>query len=185
MSEEIKTDEVGPYRLVARMHQGVCKGVVYADGAQAVVLTGVSVYDCYEQIVGWVQTRLKAQALMFQGTVPSDEKMTRAFVRIAPRMHEGQRAMLRAHLSAHDHRITATELAAAAGYRSYEAANLHYGKLGWWLYGEVPTELPEDLRTEAPVYTFALCDGASEDQGWVWTLKPEVARAVVAAGLVA
>ena len=46
------------------------------------------------------------------------------------KINEGQKAMLRAHFSAHNRSITYTELAAAAGYDDYKTANLHYGLLG-------------------------------------------------------
>jgi hypothetical protein len=45
-------------------------------------------------------------------------------------LSEGQRKMLRYHYRAHNRTVTYTELAEAAGYDSYGAANLHYGKLG-------------------------------------------------------
>jgi hypothetical protein len=43
---------------------------------------------------------------------------------------EAQRKMLEFHFKAHNRTVTFTELATAAGYDSYGAANLHYGKLG-------------------------------------------------------
>jgi len=64
---------------------------------------------------------------------PSALEYAEAFGRIT--MSDGQEAMLLAHLNAADHCITATELAEAAGYENYNAANLQYGKLGQMLCG--------------------------------------------------
>ncbi|HUR53716.1 MAG TPA: hypothetical protein VMZ71_06275, partial [Gemmataceae bacterium] len=41
-----------------------------------------------------------------------------------------QRKMLMFHYRAHNRTVTYMELAEAAGYDSYGAANLHYGRLG-------------------------------------------------------
>jgi hypothetical protein len=183
MQEQTKSDEVGPYRLVALPYEGEHYGVVYVAGAKVVTVRGTSVDECFDQILAWTTERLAETARARNGKPPEASELACAFLRIAPRMHDGQRAMLKAHLKAEGRRITAPELAAAADYKGHEAANLHYGRLGWLLYGEVPSDLPGDLRTGAPVYTFALATGSPEPAGWVWTLRPEVAEAALTAGL--
>ncbi|VTU41979.1 MULTISPECIES: hypothetical protein [unclassified Variovorax] len=183
MNETAKSDEVGPYRLVALLYEGEYFGVVYTNGAKALTVKGANLDDCFAQVQAWTSQRLAEKARARNGLVPEVGELTAAFRRIEPRVHDGQRAMLRAHVKAKDRRITATELAAAAEYKGHEAANLHYGRLGWLLYGEVPTDLPESPREGLPVYTFALADGERQGAEWVWTLRPEVAAAAVAAGL--
>ncbi len=100
---------------------------------------------------------------------------------------KSQDAMLHAHLRAPNMCLTATELAAAAGSKHYEAANSQYGKLG--------KKLAEELDWTPPTYdgltiwTFALATGADDTGGpineagptsqqWRWRLRPQVAEAV-------
>ena len=56
-------------------------------------------------------------------------------------MSGGQRAMLRAHYEAPGRKITATQLAQAAGFANFSAANLQYGLLGAMLFAEIPEDL--------------------------------------------
>jgi hypothetical protein len=60
--------------------------------------------------------------------LPSVEDYKIAFE--ALHLSPGQWDMLRAHFLAPNHTITATELADAAGYKSWQGANLQYGLLG-------------------------------------------------------
>ena len=90
--------------------------------------------------------------------------------------------MLRAHLKAVDQRITATELAKAAGYANYSAANLQYGLLGAMLFAEMPIELPKGSNG-SPVMTHAIASeddlrASSKDQ-WIWQMRPYIAAGLV------
>ncbi|RZI60329.1 MAG: hypothetical protein EOP94_01685, partial [Zymomonas sp.] len=61
---------------------------------------------------------------------PPASAYEKAFGRLLPDMPDSYLSMLRAHLSAPDHLLSATQLADAAGYSGYGGANLHYGLLG-------------------------------------------------------
>jgi hypothetical protein len=67
---------------------------------------------------------------------PSAIEYAEAFARLG-RLPPSYEAMLDAHLAAPDYSITATQLAEAAGFENYNAANLHYGKLGEMLSREL------------------------------------------------
>ena len=98
---------------------------------------------------------------------------------------DGHMAMLRAHYNANDQCITATQLAEAAGYSNYGAANLQYGNIGKAIYEELLMALPT-RNDGTPIYTYALAtagDPTSEEEHWVWKLRPEVAAAVEILGL--
>jgi hypothetical protein len=96
--------------------------------------------------------------------------------------------LLRTHLNAPNRCITATLLAQAANYEGYQSANLHYGRVGWLLYGELPTPLPRRLSDGKLIYTCALAEEndqrADDEAQWIWKMRPHIAEALVAAKLV-
>jgi hypothetical protein len=96
--------------------------------------------------------------------------------------NSGQIAMLRAHYSAQDHTLTATQLSRAAGYAGYESANLHYGKLGREL-AEMLEWQPHGNKADDSAWTYALAtdaDEAAREEGqeiaweWRWKMRPEI-----------
>lgn len=120
---------------------------------------------------------------------PSAIEYAEAFDRLG-QLSPSYEAMLDAHLNAPDHCITATELAEAAGFENYNAANLHYGTLGQALANELNFNLPtRDDGT--PISTCSLATDAKEThpQGhersvrgrgpeFVWHLRPQVVEAL-------
>jgi len=93
---------------------------------------------------------------------------------------DGQHKMLAAHYAASGHKLTATELAEAAEYPSYSAANLQYGLLGRTL-GSWMSLKPEKRLDGSPVWTTILALGSpdSPDDGqFEWVMRPELARAL-------
>jgi hypothetical protein len=95
-----------------------------------------------------------------------------AFRSIRGRLSDAHKAMLKAHVNAPRRTLTATDLAAAAGYGSYSAANLQYGFVGKWLHEEILCPLPQ-RADGSKVYTCALAVGDGNDQPeehWRWVL---------------
>lgn len=89
--------------------------------------------------------------------------------------------MLRAHANAADRTLTATELAQAAGYESYEAANAHYGRLGRQVAEFLDVVPPIDRQRGESVWTRVLAYDADEEgaHGHLqWIMHPEVAEAL-------
>lgn len=86
-----------------------------------------------------------------------------------------------AHYKAPDRRITATQLAQAAGFSTYSGANLQYVLLGAMLFAEIPEELPR--RPDGTrVTTFAIATGeypqrSSDSPDLVWELGAHTAEA--------
>ncbi|TCP99560.1 hypothetical protein C8J46_103448 [Sphingomonas sp. PP-F2F-A104-K0414] len=131
---------------------------------------------------------------------PSASVYEAAFALLIPDMPDSYMAMLRAHLAATDHLISATRLAQAAGYTGYEGANLHYGKLGQRIADEIDFDPPrrEDgtkiwtcaiardpsLDTDYPdtVMLDALA-GNFDDLHFEWQMRPQVVTALRALGL--
>lgn len=144
--------------------------------------------------------RLKAEELSERDKegAPSASVYAAAFSSLEP-LHESYRAMLRAHLTAPDHLISASKLAEAAGYANWSAANLHYGKLGYSIADEIGFGPPkrEDgteiwtcaiardpaLDTEFP--DTSLLDGlerAMADGDFEWQMRPQVVEALRSLG---
>ncbi|WP_430417266.1 hypothetical protein [Parasphingorhabdus sp.] len=101
-------------------------------------------------------------------------------------LNDPERLMLRAHYQRPDHVLTASDLAKAAGYESYEVANSIYGKLGRKLAEEMdwnPIEMNEEGR---PIWTYVLAtcsdqqvrNGIVEGEPWEWQMRPELVDAL-------
>ena len=130
---------------------------------------------------------------------PSASVYERAFARLLPEMPDSYIAMLRAHLAAPDHLISATKLADAAGYSGYEGANLHYGKLGQRVADEIRF-VPPRREDGTEIWTCAIARDTSMDTEYPdtsmlealsrnmetlhfeWQMRPQVVQALRALG---
>lgn len=118
----------------------------------------------------------------------NDEALGAALGNVKP----GERSLaklqrfLEAHLGAPGYLMTATELARAAGWTDYSAANLHYGNLGYELSRELGWTPPK-REDGTPVWTMVLAvepngpDVAGkliETTDFQWKLRPQVIDAL-------
>ncbi len=177
MTEELKSLEAGNYTLVARLHKGANRGALWHRGQIIEHVEGDSLQVVFRKLEALLYERQAAQAAARKGAAPSVEEAKKALNRVLAKASLGQRTMLRAHLRAPEQRITATQLAEAAGYESYSAANLQYGLLGAMLFAEMPEDLP-CRKDRTPIMTCAIALGedqreASEEQ-WVWKMRPHI-----------
>lgn len=182
MNDESRTLEAGKYTLVARQVGGVARGAIWETGTSKPLeeIQGSSVDQVYRQL----ETRLFELQLSTasgrQGLDPSEQEAVAALRRILPRLTSSQRAMLLAHAKAPECRITAQQLADAAGYAGYSAANLHYGLLGAALFAEMPEDLPR-RKDGSPIMTCAIATGdqqPEDESQWIWKMRPHIKRAV-------
>lgn len=125
---------------------------------------------------------------------PSAEEYARALLAIEP-IPDSYRAMLKAHLYAPDHLISATKLAEAAGYSGYEGANLHYGTLGKIIADEIGFSPPKRANGD-PIWTCAIARDPNLDSEFPdtslqeallrnfdqahfeWQMRPQVVQAL-------
>lgn len=177
MAEEHKTLEAGEYTLVAKLYKAAYRGVLWREGKILFQIEGESLDDAFRKLLSLLYEEQLTKAAKRNGLSPSTEEATKALYRIWPKISAGQKAMLLAHHKAKDQRITATQLAQAAGYASYSAANLQYGLLGGLLFAEMPEELPR-RGDGTPIMTCAIARGdASEkdaEDDWVWKMRPHI-----------
>lgn len=128
-----------------------------------------------------------------QDGAPTAREYVEAFECLG-RLADGWEAMLAAHLSSQDRLITATQLAQAAGYTNWSAANLQYGKLGRRLAEELNYN-PPNRKNGTTIWTYSLAtspdDGDLEEEQlysllerglenphFEWLLRPQVAEAL-------
>lgn len=94
--------------------------------------------------------------------------------------------MLKANYRAEGRKITATKLAKAAGYDSYEIGNEQYGSFAHELSDLLGVK-PEQTRKGQPIWTLAICDASEETDShghFQWVLKDAVASALEKLGIV-
>ena len=95
-----------------------------------------------------------------------------------------QRKMLMFHYLAHNRTVTYTELAAAAEYDSYGAANLHYGRLGAALGEQLKMPfVPLSTDSDTPFFSSAIGTSKKyEGTEYMLIMHHELAKAIEALG---
>ena len=183
MSDRI-TEEYRRHTLLSAFHGGHYKGRVWKDKKQLSEIEGSSIQDVLRKLREFVDCQFVAIAAGRQKPTSSNEYIS-AFRNILKDLSDGHLAMLRAHFRSPNHRITATQLADAANYSNYNAANLQYGNVGKLLYEEYPLDIPRHSDGSL-VYTFMLATAGNkeaDEKEWVWEMRPEVVSAIEALGL--
>lgn len=184
MATERKVEDYRKYTLISAFFKGEYIGRVSKGKEQILELKGAGIDEVMGRLKQHVD-EIFAKLIAPGAADPETQQYIDAFKRIVNNLSDGHCAMLKAHYHAPDQTITATELAAAALYRNYGAANLQYGIVGKMLFEELPTNLP--TRADGtPIYTYALAtagDSAGPEDHWRWKLRPPVAVAIETLGL--
>ena len=112
--------------------------------------------------------------------LPTAEEFVNAFPRLDTEITERHWLMLKALLTAPGRTLTATEIAAAAGYSSFSSANLNLGTLAR-IVAEDLGYRPDRRADGSPRWTTTFATGADpslcEDDGlWRWTMRPQFAE---------
>lgn len=103
-----------------------------------------------------------------------------AYRQVEPKLTEAQRTMLQSHAAAADASRSMEQLAIAAGYSGYEAANVQYGKMAGLI--------AEALGINGlPQKTMVLAETAGQPahgEHWRWKLRPAFMQALRDVGLI-
>ena len=185
MTQDRVTENYRNFSLVAALHKGKFRGRAFKAHDPQFDVEGSSVQDVLDLLRRRIDEVLEDLVRRRELEPVTSPEYVAAFKNIQDRLGDGQRAMLKAHYNAPDRTMTATELATAAGYESYAAANLQYGFVGKWLHEELLCPLPK-REDGTKIYTFALATGLDDGKAeteWRWVLKPEVASAMQELGL--
>jgi hypothetical protein len=174
------------HRILSMLQDGKYKGRMWKGKELLEEIEGDTLEEVMSELRNLVDQRFVAIAEN-RSSAPEAPEYARAFQAIINDLSDGHLSMLKAHYLAPNQERTATQLAEAAGYANYGAANLQYGLVGKKLNEELPITLPK-RQDGSPIYTYALAtagDRTSEEEHWVWKLRPEVAYAIEALGLCA
>jgi hypothetical protein len=172
------------HTIVAAWHEGKWQGRIRKNKVVVHDTDGCDIQDVIARSKKFIDEKIEVEARI-AGPTPDESRVLEGLRAISPNLHDGQRAMLKAHYHAEDQTMTATELANAAGYASYSSANVHYGNVGKYLYEHAPIDL-DKYKDGSPIYTFYLAEAATEseiEKNWKWKLRPEVSKAIAALGL--
>ena len=178
-----RVEDYRRHQLVASGRGAAFVGKAWKDNVAVLDARGSGLEEVLNSLKAGVDSLLAGRANAAQQ--PSANHYVAAFRKIIPSLSDGHFAMLKAHYCAPHRSLTATELAKAAGYANYSAANLQYGFVGKLLWEELPTKLPIGSDGN-PIYTFALAESSDQtapDDQWVWRMRPEVAAALLELGL--
>jgi hypothetical protein len=174
------------YRVIAAPLKGKPCAQIYAGKSRigGIRFEGETLDEVYADACIWIDGRLGAQISQQRAPHIATSEQYLDFLN-AEKLGDHERSMLTAHATARV--LTAGQLAEAAGWPNYSSANVHYGFLGRKAAARLGLELP--LKKDGtPVFTYALADSASEggdpETGhFQWAIHPELATALVMAGL--
>jgi len=110
--------------------------------------------------------------------VPTTEEYMAAFTRCKPAI-KGRLKLLLAHHQCQGQVATMTEIAHMVGYKSFEPANLNYGKLARIICEDMG-RTPADISSESRCWlaTFVRFDKVDSRDHWNLIMYPEVAQAI-------
>lgn len=116
-----------------------------------------------------------------QMTMPNANAYQKALTEI--KITDNQKLMLKAHFQAANRSITYSELASAAGFDSFEGANIQYGKLGKTIGEAVNYEFIDADKREEKFYSSALgMPNAYTTGDFQLVMHHELAKAIEALG---
>ncbi len=107
----------------------------------------------------------------------------RALDTLRQRPGDRQMEFIRAHYVAPGRAATASALAESAGYNSYSAVNLHYGKLAGRIARQIGRRRPK-YKTQVELLVDLVRPPAVTNSQWVLVMKPEFAEGLKRAGWV-
>lgn len=195
MSTDDRAMRYGRYTMIARTMAGVHRAVGYIGKRRITEATGDSIQSARENLRAELAARDRVEIEKRVAGVPTAVEYQEALEVLADKITDAQRAMLKAHYHAKkadvredraDRTLTVIELAKAAGFPDFGAANLQYGLLGRKVAEQLGYKPPIPDDRDDTVWTFALATGVRRIEGglWEWTLRPEVADALHRAGMV-
>lgn len=186
MHDEVKSIKAGKYTLVAKLYNGQYHGFVWHGAKVIENHVAESLEDAWKKICGLLYTHLAYDAASRKESPHTAMEARQAFLNIDSQLSIGQRAMLRGHLTAKDRCLTATQLANAAHYKGFSAANLQYGLLGAMLFGEMPRTLPT-RADDSPIMTCMIAEEMDQrenaDEEWIWKMRDDIAEGLTASGI--
>lgn len=109
---------------------------------------------------------------------PSAKDYKTAFEMIEDELRACDLKMLRIHYARPAHTLTAGDMAEAMGYRNYQSANLHYGRLG----GLLCRQLNLSCRQKVEALCSFVEPNTVGNSHWLWVMLPEVVQALEALG---
>ena len=183
MTQRILEDYRG-CKLVVRKVAASFEGKAWRDDSECAAARGRTAEDVLHDLRAGIDNRFVVE--VEEGTVeyPPAERYVSALSAIVGGLPDSYLKMLRAHYNAPARTITATGLAAAAGYKTWSPANLHYGTLGRML-GERLLFQPWSA-TSGPVWTMIIASPADRtlaEDHWQWRMRPQVVRAIESLGI--
>lgn len=115
-------------------------------------------------------------------SIPSADEFVDAFNRLDEKIGRHHWLMLKALYEAPGRTLTATQIAAAAGYTSYATANNQFGLLSRMVAEDLEYH-PAKRNDGTTMWTTALATGADpgterDDGQWQWRMRDEVADAL-------
>lgn len=178
-----EVQQFGPYQLVIREKDGKVHAVLWKAGERLCHVES----DDREQAVDEVLQQMAMQTLeraRARGTAaPDSDELRNVFEQLWNKLNDGQRTLLLALHRAPDRELGTLALAAEAEYKDHRGVNMWLGFAGL-MFGELVARTDLQLsRNGQAVPTSWFCTWDTVKR--TWTMRPDVAAAMTAAGCLA
>jgi hypothetical protein len=173
------------HKIVAATIKGSPTAAIYLGKSSASTerFQGVTIVDAVDLAKRWINAKYERTAAARPAPhIATVQEYIDALQARPPK--DNELAMLKSH--ARHRTLTATQLSEAAGYVSYEGANVHYGSLGRAISEML--HLQPQLRIDgSTIWTSVLASGV-DDQDEVsaefrWNIHPELVEALDKLGI--
>ncbi len=121
-------EKIGEYLICYGQNQNECKYIIYLH--EKVVNKGIcsTKEKARKAVENFISTRKKDMVSKRVDGIPTSQEFAEAINAIKP--SDNQWEMLKAHYHAPNRKLTSSQLAEAAGFQHFYAANTQYGTLG-------------------------------------------------------
>ena len=186
MSNRFGEIKIGRFTVRFKEGKTECKYVVY-DSQMKKFSEGISSSKekIIEEVQNSINTQKKAMVSSRINGIPTAHEFAKAFSSL--KLSDGQWAMLKAHYNAKERKLTSSQLAEAANYEHFYAANTQYGTLGRDVCDYLDVKPPGTYNDGNPLWitilTLENSDAFEDETGhYQHTMRQEVADALEIVG---
>jgi hypothetical protein len=178
-----EVQQFGPYQLVIRQKDGKVHAVLWKGSERLCNVETDDPEQAVEEVLLQMGMRTLERARIRGTAAPGADELRHAFEALWNELNDGQRAMLGALHRAPGRELGTLDLAAAAGYKGHGGVSLWLGFAGL-MFGEMVARADLQMTKKGQaVLTSWFCTWDTDRRAW--TMRPDVAAGITAAGCLA